>query len=492
MKKKKCLTLMLVVAMSAGMLTGCGKETSNTSTTGDIPSTSESKTESKASSEESNSGEKDVVTALLPPVSATYQEKINTYVDNFNSENADIEIKVTTASWEDMTQKLDVQVNAGSPPDIAFIGSDGTSKYLDMGMAVDITEYLSEDQIGDFDSNVLDYFRNGDGIYGLPAYCEVQCIGGNKELLEAAGIDWKAIQKNGWTYDEFREAIKKGVVKENDMTKTYGFLFACSGVAAKDYFSIFVKNAGMPAAFDENLKYAYTSKQMLSYLEDLRALIDDGSMPKELGAIDAGKRWNMMLTGQTMITGKGLSSFEKSAYDNTKLLENNDPNAVENSIPLEYIVLPVPVFEGGKQQAQGAVDGYICLTGEKNPNEEHLKNVAKVAYYLASGERAALTCQELYLKPVCETGRTEYDKLPPIENKNQDNTAAVELLTTQVAQARPDIPAELGAKAIKIEDEVIVPKFQGLLAGEVSPEEMYQAIVAAGHEVFGEEGCVTD
>lgn len=71
--------------MSAGILTGCGKETSNTSTTGEISSTSESKTESKASSEESNSGEKDVVTALLPPVSATYQEKINTYVDNFNS-----------------------------------------------------------------------------------------------------------------------------------------------------------------------------------------------------------------------------------------------------------------------------------------------------------------------------------------------------------------------------------------------------------------------
>ena len=81
-------------------------------------------------------------------------------------------------------------------------------------------------------------------------------------------------------------------------------------MAAKDYFSIFVKNAGMPSAFDENLKYVYTSSKMLDFLTDLRALIDDGSMPKELGAIDAGKRWNMILTGQTMITGKGLSSFE--------------------------------------------------------------------------------------------------------------------------------------------------------------------------------------
>ncbi len=474
MKKRKLMSLILITVMTASLFAGCGNN----------------KTEKKAAGNETDQGKKDVVTALLPPVSATYQDKINTYISDFNKENNDIEIQVTTTSWEDVTQKLDVQVNAGSPPDIAFIGSSGITKYLDTGMAVDISKYAEEDMISDFDQNVLNYFKNGDGIYGFPAYCEVQCIGGNKELLENAEIDWKKVQENGWTYDEFRDCIKKGVVKDGDNYKTYGFLFACSGVAARDYFSIFVKNAGMPSAFDKDLKYAYTDPKMLDFLKDLRALIDDGSMPKELSSIDAGKRWNMLLTGQTMITGKGLSSFERSASENTKLLEAKSGDAVENSIPLDYIVLPVPVFEGGEQQAQGAVDGYICLTGEKDPNEQHLKNVAKVAYYLASGKRAAETCQELYLKPICNSGRTEYDKLPAIENKNEDNTKEVERLTKQVVLARPDIPADIGAKAIQIEDEVIVPKFQGLLAGEVTPEEMYEAIVEAGHYVFGEDGCV--
>ena len=96
------------------------------------------------------------------------------------------------------------------------------------------------------------------------------------------------------------------------------------------------------------------------------------------------------------------------------------------------------------------------------------------------------------MKPVCQSGRDAYDKLPAIENKNENNTAAVEKLVTQVAPARPDIPADLGSEAIKIEDEVIVPKFQGLLAGEVTPEEMYNAICEAAYEVFGEEGCVQD
>lgn len=504
MKGKKLWGLGMAAVMTLSIISGCGASTMGDTKDGTKDSTKDStqtdvkagnaadSTKESEAAKESTSGEKDVVTALLPPVSATYQDKINSYVEAFNKENPDVEIQVTTASWEDVTQKLDVQVNAGSPPDIAFIGSDGLSKYVDSGMAVDISKYADEEMMSDFDPDILNYFKNGDGMYGFPAYCEVQCIGGNRQFLEDAGIDWKKVQQEGWSYDEFRESISKGVVKDGDAVSRYGFLFACSGVAAKDYFSIFVRNAGMPSAFDKDLKYAYTSSKMKSYLEDLRALIDDGSMPKELGSIDAGKRWNMFLTGQTMITGKGLSSFEKSAYDNNEKLKNKDSSAVEDSMELDYIVLPVPVFEGGEQQAYGAVDGYICLTGERNPDEAHLKNVAKAAYYLASGERAAQTCQELYLNPICESGRKAYEALTPIENKNEDNTKAVQKLLTQVGEARPDIPAELSANAIKIEDEVIVPKFQGLLAGEVSPEEMYQAIKDAAYERFGEDGCVNN
>lgn len=53
------------------------------------------------------------------------------------------------------------------------------------------------------------------------------------------------------------------------------------GRSVKDYLAILLKNAGMPAAFDKDLKYAYTSKNFLEVLKAIRVLIDDGSMPKE-------------------------------------------------------------------------------------------------------------------------------------------------------------------------------------------------------------------
>ena len=434
--------------------------------------------------------EADTITALLPPVTSAYQENIEEYIQGFEETHPGVTVEVVPASWEDFTQKLDVQVNAGSPPDIAFISASNLPKYIDTEMVIDLTKYASEDMMNDFDESVLAYMKNGGSVYGFPAYCSVQSMGGNKSLLEAAGIDWQKIQKEGWTFDEFREACKQGTVKEGDTVTQYGFVAACSGTSVTDYFDIFSKNAGMPAAFDENLKYAYTSENMLTLLQSYRDLIDDGSAPTSMSTIDGTKKNNMLYTGQAMIICKGTPTGEKAAYDNTKALEEGDGAAVEGSIPVEYVVLPAPVFDGQTQNAQGTVDGYVCFSADEEGNQEHVQNVVDFAYYMASGETAAKVCQDLYITPVCESGKTAAESLPAIEGKDADNTATLELFQSQVAPARPDIPADLLTKANKIREEVINPKLTSLLSGETTPEEMYQAICDAAYEEFGEENCL--
>ncbi|MFC4812344.1 ABC transporter substrate-binding protein [Paenibacillus sp. GCM10023250] len=434
--------------------------------------------------------EKDTITALLPPVSPKYQDNFEQMAKDFNAQYPNLTLKIEPASWEDMTQKLDTQVNAGSPPDIAFIGSDGISKYVQQGMLMDIKDAATADMLADFDAAPMEYMKNGDGIYGFPAYMEAHALGGNKEFLEKAGIDYKAVQQNGWTYDEFREAIKKGVVKEGGKTTRYGFVFATAGVASKDYLNILVKNAGMPSAFTTDNKYAYTSKNYLEVLKDVRQLIDDGSMPKELSSVDAGKRWNMFLTGQTMITGKGLATFENSANQNNAKIDANDGSAVKGSIKADYIVLPVPSFLGQPAVTSVAVDGYVTFRGKKEPSAEHKANVVKAAYFLASGKVAAVTNNDLFVAHITKTGRAAAEGMTV--NRNPDNVAAVATLLSHAAPARPDIPVELGAKAIKLEDEVIVPKLQALLAGEISPEDMYDAVKKEAVETFGDDGVVKD
>jgi multiple sugar transport system substrate-binding protein len=478
-RKKSVITTVMAVTVAMSVLTACGsgsdKKAQPAPSGGNTPA--------------ATTPAKDTITALLPPVSPNYQKMFDQITKDFNAQYPNLTLKIEPASWEDMKQKLDTQVNAGNPPDIAFTGSDSIPKYLQQGLLMDISDAVTPEMVSDYDKAPLDYMRNGKGLYGFPAYMEVHALGGNKKFLEEAGIDWKKVQQNGWTYDEFRQAIKKGTVTENGKTR-YGFVFATKGVASVDYLGIMAKNAGMPYAFDNNLKYAYTSKKYLGLLKDLRQLIDDGSMPKELSSVDAGMRWNMFLTGQTMITGKGLAVFENSAKQNNAKLAANDGSAVKGSIPVDYIVLPTPTFQGAQASYAAVVDGYLTFRGKKEPTAEHKANVAKAAYFLASGKVAAMTNNDLFSAHITQSARKaaegmKVDRMP-------ENVAAVDYMLKHATPARSDIPTDLAAKAIKLETEVIVPKFQAVLAGEITPEAMYEAVKAAAIQAFGADGIVKD
>lgn len=471
---KKLVSMVLALALSVSALTACGGGASS--------STAGSGTASGTATDAP-----DTITMLLPPVSTTYQDQLSVWAKEFNEMYPNLTLEFETASWEDYKEKLDVQVNAGTPPDIAWVEYDRVGTLADSGLLVDISELVSEEQLADFDESALEFYRLGEGLYGLPVYISVQCLGGNKAMLEEAGIDWKSVQQNGWTYEEFREAIKAGSTDDH-----YGFIFACAGVTAADYLNIMVKNAGMPAQFDKDLKFAYTSKNFLELLKCIREIIDDGSTPKEMSSVDAGKRWNMFLTGQTMIFGKGIANFEGLAVANNEKLAANDGTAVEGSIEAEYVVLPVPTFFGEEQQAQGSAAGYGMFRTVEEPDPVHQANVMKAMYFMASGEPAAFTCNELYLSGLSESSRTAMAAIENTVPRSEDNAKAMELLTSQAAEARPDIPAEMTAQATRLMDEVIVPKFQALLAGETTPEEMYEAVKSAAIETFGEDGVVQD
>ena len=101
-----------------------------------------------------------------------------------------------------------------------------------------------------------------------------------------------------------------------------------------------------------------------------------------------------------------------------------------------------------------------------------------------------MTNNDLFAAHITKSARDAAASMPI--DRNPDNVAAVEKLLSHANPPRPDIPSDLGAKAIKMEDEVIVPKLQALLANEITPEDMYEAVKAAAIKTFGEDGIVKD
>lgn len=421
----------------------------------------------------------DTVTVMVPPVSGTYLDDIDTYVAEFTALHPEIQIEVIKTSWEDHNSKLSTMANAGEAPDIAEVSYSSIGSFVEMGIAVDIAKYMDADRLADYDQNALDYMTIENTVYGLPLYITIQSIGGNKEMLEAAGADLAKIQSEGWTYEEFLEVIKNGTTDD-----CFGFVFANSGVTASDFLNIFGVAAGLTNAFTEDLKYAYTSDNMLKLLEIVEEMTKSGYMPNY--GVEAGQRMTMCQEGKAMIFGKAMPLFENSINTNNQRIADKDAKAVGTE-PIQYAFLPVPTMEGAEAACFGSVDGMIALRNNKT-TDEHLKNVCLFMDYLCSGERVAAVDQTLLLEPVCQSGRDAY--VSP-EGLDEGNVTAAARCIGLVVAPPAGVTAEQSAAAKTIMDETIIPKFQALLSGEATAQEVYDAVCTAATEAFGADGCVS-
>lgn len=421
----------------------------------------------------------DTIVVMAPPVTGSYLENLKVWAADFNSLYPHLTVEVIETSWGDHSGKLSTMAQAGEAPDIAEISSGALGTYVEMGVAIDIAKYMDAERLADYDSNALDYMSLEGTVYGLPLYLTIQSIGANKTLMEELGIDVAKIQNEGWTYEEFLDVIKLGTADGR-----YGFVFANSGVTASDMLNIFGAGAGLSNNFTEDLKYTFTSDNMLTLLSAIEEMTKSGYMPNF--GVEAGQRMVMCQTGNAMIFGKAMPLFENNFMKNNAALEANDGTAVENSLPMEYAFLPVPTMMGCAESCYGTVDGLIAMRN-KNTTDEHLKNVLLFMDYICSGDRIASCMNELFLDPVCQSGR---DALVLPEGRDAQNLATASRCIAMVQVPPAGVTAEMTATAKQLMDEQIVPKFQLLLAGEATAQEVYDHICEAAYYAFGEDNCV--
>ena len=249
--------------------------------------------------------------------------------------------------------------------------------------------------------------------------------------------------------------------------------------------NIFGAGAGLSNNFTPDLKYTFTSENMLALLSAIEEMTQSGYMPNF--GVEAGQRMVMCQTGNAMIFGKAMPLFESNFKKNNAALEAHDGTAVENSLKMDYAFLPVPTMMGCAESCYGTVDGLIAMRN-KNTTDEHLQNILLFMDYICSGDRIASCMNELYLDPVCQSGR---DALTLEEGRDEANLATAGRCIGLVQAPPAGITAEMTATAKKLMDEVIVPKFQLLLAGEATAQEVYDYICEAAFAYFGEDNCVS-
>ena len=469
---KKIIALLLVLAMAL-TLVACGSKPVENK-----PEQTQPQAGNDTPVEPTNNP--DTIVIMAPPVTGEYLNNLKVWAADFNKLYPHLTVEIIETSWGDHNDKLSTMAQAGEAPDIAEVSSGVIGTFVEMGVCIDIAKYMSAERLADYDANAMEYMSLEGTAYGLPLYLTIQSIGANKTLMEELGIDVAKIQNEGWTYEEFLDVIAKGTTDSR-----YGFVFANAGVTASDMLNIFGAGAGLSNNFTADLKYTFTSENMLVLLSAIEEMTQSGYMPNF--GVEAGQRMVMCQTGNAMIFGKAMPLFEANFKKNNAALEANDGTAVENSLPMDYAFLPVPTMMGCAESCYGTVDGLIAMRN-KNTTDEHLANVLLFMDYICSGDRIAACMNELYLDPVCQTGR---DALVLEEGRDEANLATAGRCIGMVAAPPAGVTAEMTATAKKMMDEQIVPKFQLLLAGEATAQEVYDHICEAAYAYFGADNCVS-
>ncbi|MVP02370.1 ABC transporter substrate-binding protein [Paenibacillus lutrae] len=454
--KKKGLILLTAAVLTMG--SACSKETNNAG----------------AGSSTSPEAKSDTVVVWTYPVHGTYEKDLPGLIEDFNKKYPHIKVQTEMLSWAEGPKKFDVALNAGNPPDLYFHGVDGA--YVNTGLALELTNYLTPEIKADYLPGVLELGQIQGKQYGMPLYQSQWAWGGNKRILEEAGIDWKKIQKDGWTWTEFNEASAKLTKKLDNGSQQYALV---TDGTSLDFIEMMTRNNGMPDVLDEKGAFQWNDDRVLNTMTFVSDLIKKGNMPKETSALTPAKRTEMFYGGQAAIISKAIPYYDVMIQNRNKDI---DAGKIKGE-KIDFVLLPVPHNDSAKPGTTMFGEGYVAFKQKNDKGEEHAKNTFLVMEAL-SGAKAGNSANELVLPFVRKSQAEEFKGK---EMGKPENLEAGKLLAkNMIKPVTLNLDIDKAAKQKQFKEQVVKPNMQALFSGEKAPKDILEDFKAKGKQMFGQ------
>jgi multiple sugar transport system substrate-binding protein len=137
-----------------------------------------------------------------------------TIVDDFQSANPDIKVNVEVSDWDTYWTKLKTLLAANTPPDVFAMDAPLYLDYQSRGVLLNLQPYIDKNAgfLDGFYPVTLEAYKLPDGYYGMPRDFQTIVLFYNKDMFDAAGVDYPATD---WTYDDLRAAAKDLTIDNN-------------------------------------------------------------------------------------------------------------------------------------------------------------------------------------------------------------------------------------------------------------------------------------
>ena len=222
MKLKRVAALTLAAGMVCTSLAACGSKDTATKapeTTAKEEGTTAAGAESKEETTAAASGEKQVLSVTTWDYDTTPQ--FSAVVKAYEAKNPNVEIKVIDTSAAEYNTSLGISLSAAqADPDVIWVKDMGSMLQMaDKGQLLPLDEMIKADNLDlSVYSGAAEQLMYNDTTYGLPYRSDWYVLYYNKDLFDAAGVEYPS---NDMTWKEYDELAAKMTSGEGS-AKVYG------------------------------------------------------------------------------------------------------------------------------------------------------------------------------------------------------------------------------------------------------------------------------
>jgi len=274
----------------------------------------------------------------------------------FEKANPNVTIDIQVTPYKEYFTKLQTAATGGSAADVFWMNGPNFPLYASNGQLAPLDDVGID--AADYPQGLIDLYTFDGKLYGAPKDFDTVALWYNKELFDAAGVDYPTA---GWTWDDFTAAA---AALTDPATGQFGV--AASQYGQENFYNS-IAQAGGEVISADGTESGYGSPEALEGIELWTDLIEAGSSPTAQQMTDTNPE-DFFLSGKVAMFQNG--SWAAIAYgDNADIADKVN-------------VAPLPE---GPEGNQSVIHGVGNVANAKSP---HLAEAQAFAAF-ASGEEAA-------------------------------------------------------------------------------------------------------
>lgn len=319
MKMKKILSLILTGVMSLSLV-ACGGKTENKAT--EAASTEKANATTEETTADANTSASGVT--LNVAIWDNAQEPgLKEILADFTAKTG-INTNISVVGWGEYWTMLEAGAQGGSLPDVFWMHSNESQRYMSNNMLLDLTEKIknsSEITPDNYPADIWSLYTHEGKYFAVPKDVDTIALWYNKKFFDEAKMDYPTAD---WTWEDMFAAAKK-------LTKADGSQY---GLAIRNdsnqgaYYNMIYGNNGFVIS-DDKKKSGWDDPKTIEAMKLLEGAIKDGSMPSletmaENGedALFTSGKVAMVLQGSWMISAFRDNEYTSANCDVVELPKN--------------------------------------------------------------------------------------------------------------------------------------------------------------------------